>query len=153
MGFEQVHQQAVLALVATMKRIYEREDYSLRARKYSNDELGDLVTGINTMLDGIEQRDAQLVVAKQVAEEANRAKSRFLAQMSHEIRTPMNGVLGIAGLLLKTALDGRQRQFVHTIMHSGESLLNLINDILDFSKIEAGKMKLEAIHFKRSATR
>ncbi len=139
--------QPVLALAETMDHICEEENYGLRARKYSNDELGALATGINTMLDGIERRDAQLVVAKQAAEEANRAKSRFLAQMSHEIRTPMNGVLGIAGLLLKTSLDGKQRQFVRTIMHSGESLLNLINDILDFSKIEAGKLELEEIHF------
>ena len=139
--------QPVLALAETMEHICREENYGLRAMKYSNDELGALVTGINTMLDGIERRDAQLVVAKQAAEEANRAKSRFLAQMSHEIRTPMNGVLGIAGLLLKTGLDARQHQFVRTIMHSGESLLNLINDILDFSKIEAGKLELEAIHF------
>jgi len=139
--------QPVLALADTMARICENEDYSVRASKSSNDELGALVTGINTMLDGIERRDAQLVVAKQAAEEANRAKSRFLAQMSHEIRTPMNGVLGIAGLLLKTELDTRQHQFVRTIIHSGESLLNLINDILDFSKIEAGKLELERLHF------
>jgi TMAO reductase system sensor TorS len=139
--------QPVLALAETMEHICEEENYGLRARKHSNDELGVLVTGINTMLDGIERRDAQLVVAKQAAEEANRAKSRFLAQMSHEIRTPMNGVLGIAGLLLKTSLDKKQRQFVRTIMHSGESLLNLINDILDFSKIEAGKLELEYLHF------
>ena len=140
--------QPVLALAETMEHICAKEDYSLRARRHSNDELGALVTGINSMLDGIERRDAQLVVAKQAAEEANRAKSRFLAQMSHEIRTPMNGVLGIAGLLLKTKLDDKQHQFVRTIMHSGESLLNLINDILDFSKIEAGRLELEKIHFK-----
>jgi len=137
----------VMALAETMEHICREENYALRASKHSNDELGALVTGINTMLDGIERRDAQLVVAKQAAEEANRAKSRFLAQMSHEIRTPMNGVLGIAGLLLKTGLDDKQRQFVRTIMHSGESLLNLINDILDFSKIEAGKLELEELHF------
>ncbi len=137
----------VLALADIMDYIRRKEDYSIRAEKSSDDELGLLVTGVNSMLNSIEKRDEQLLVAKQEAEDANRAKSRFLAQMSHEIRTPMNGVLGIASLLLKTGLDGKQREFVRTIVRSGESLLNLINDILDFSKIEAGKLELEHVHF------
>ena len=137
----------VLALASTMENICRENNYSIRAEKTSNDELGVLVAGINSMLDNLERRDAQLLVAKREAEHANRAKSRFLAQMSHEIRTPMNGVLGIASLLLKTSLDDKQRTFVQAIFRSGESLLNLINDILDFSKIEAGKLELERIHF------
>ncbi len=137
----------ILSLADTMENIRRQGDFSIRAEKISDDELGVLVTGINSMLDNLERRDAQLLVAKHEAENANRAKSQFLAQMSHEIRTPMNGVLGIATLLLKTSLDDKQRAFVQTIFRSGESLLNLINDILDFSKIEAGKLKLEHIHF------
>ena len=137
----------ILALAETMDRVRSEENYSIRAVKDSGDELGVLVEGVNSMLDGIEQRDEQLLVAKKVAEDANMAKSQFLAQMSHEIRTPMNGVLGIASLLLNTPLDEKQHQFVHTIRRSGESLLNLINDILDFSKIEAGRLELELIQF------
>ena len=143
-----------------------------RVTGVSRGELGDLQTGFNAMaeqidssarnlqqqvsqatadlrqaMQSLEEKNADLDLARRRESEANQAKSTFLANMSHEIRTPMNGVIGFAGLLRKSKLDTTQRDFLDTIVRSANNLLSIINEILDFSEMEAGRVTIEKAPF------
>ena len=149
------------ALTSTMARVGSGHDYAVAMTVESDDEVGVLVSGFNTMIADIRERDDRLAAhrdrleqdvaertadyrrAAREAEEANRAKSDFLATMSHEIRTPMNGILVMAELLAAGDLPPRARRQAEVVARSGSSLLAIINDILDLSKIEAGKLEVE----------
>lgn len=108
------------------------------------------ITGVVSLsIDITEQHAAAryLERAKSIAEEANKAKSDFLARMSHEIRTPIHAILGLAHLALHSDLTKKQHEYVSNIQISGNILLRIIDDILDFSRIEAGKMVIDEVNF------
>lgn len=98
----------------------------------------------------VARRTAELEKAKQAADAANKAKSRFLAQMSHEIRTPLNSIIGFSDLLMEAGLEHREADYAKTIYSSGEALLSIIDDILDLSKIEAGVISFQLEDFSIS---
>lgn len=100
-------------------------------------------------ISDIRQVQNQLIVAKEKAEDAARAKSRFLSNMSHELRTPLNGIIGSANLLLlEEGLPEKLSAHSALLKYSSEHMLGLVNDVLDFSKIEAGKMELDETAFE-----
>jgi PAS domain S-box-containing protein len=119
------------------------------ATLYEQDSKGKPLRLIGAMQNITERKLAEraLILAKEEAESATRAKSAFLATMSHEIRTPLNGVLGMAQAMAMGDMADEQRERLDVIRQSGESLLAILNDVLDLSKIEAGKLELEQAEF------
>ena len=145
-GLQHIISQPVLHLVQIAKTVSDKKDYSVRAVKKSQDELGMLVDTFNEMITQIQRRDRDLLVAKEAAEGANLAKSEFLANMSHELRTPLHGILSFASFGLhkvSTATPQKLQGYFEHIDHSGHVLLDLLNNLLDLAKLEAKQMVFE----------
>ncbi len=135
----------VLRLAKVARAVSVRKDYSLRAERRGDDEIGSLTDSFNEMLAQIQKRDAELRDARDLAEQANRSKSVFLASMSHELRTPLTAIIGYSEILEDDAQEMGLNDFLpdlNKIKSAGKHLLGLINSILDLSKVEAGKMEL-----------
>lgn len=136
--FKMIMACLLIALVAGIIQIRNRQ--VLRQNRLLQQKIEDRTKALKIAHEQEKQ-------ARSKAEQAVLAKSQFLANMSHEIRTPMNGVLGMAELLNDNRLQTDQRDYLETIIKSGENLLSIINDILDLSKIESGKLELEVNPF------
>jgi len=102
---------------------------------------------LERVAEELRKKNKELEAALAAAKEAAQNRTQFLAAVSHEIRTPMTSVVGMAELLLCTALNPEQRHYAETIKEAAGSLLRIVNDILDFAKIEAGKLELESVLF------
>jgi signal transduction histidine kinase/FixJ family two-component response regulator len=144
----------VLYLLAVTRQLHVERWEGLRTRQLMVARATDLEeaqTELRHIHRGLERKAAELRLAKEAAEQADRAKTQFLANMSHEIRTPLAGVIGLSDLMLKSRLEGPQRDYASLIQSSSEGLLRLIDDILDLSKVEAGMLIYERVPFELRA--
>lgn len=137
-----------------IRKVKKQADMMIGKRSHESEEQQKLIKAIerereimSEMREREIKRSEEMRKAKESADQANRAKSAFLAIISHEIRTPMTGIMGMVRMLMGTGLTKEQYEYTQTMKDSGDAMLALLNDILDFEKIESGKMELEIVDF------
>lgn len=142
-----VHQQTVAFLLIILIMLLSSVYFARRIRRVEA-ELYAYQSQLETMVD---QRTQELLVAKDLAESANRAKTVFLGNISHELRTPMNIIMGMTGLALSHSQDARINDYLGKASHGARDLLRLIDDLIEYSRLESGNLKLEIAQFDLSA--
>lgn len=144
---EKVHQQTVAFLLIMLVMLLSSVYFARRIRR-AEAELHAYQNQLETMVD---HRTQELLVAKDLAETANRAKTAFLGNITHELRTPMNIIMGMTGLALSHSQDARIHDYLGKASHGARDLLRLIDDLIEYSRLESGNLKLEIAPFDLSA--
>ena len=129
--------------IGALQQGFNRMSHALLGnRRHLNHRIQQATQQLNEAITDLESRNRELGFARDMAQDANRTKSKFLANMSHEIRTPINGIKGFLGLLNRSRLDASQQRYVDIILKSTNDLTAIVDEILDFSKMESGKLHI-----------
>lgn len=141
----------IIELAQTTRRITEDHDVSTRQKRVSDDETGQLVDAFNEMMEEIEKRSTDLVLAKEKAEASSRAKDDFLSVISHELRTPLNPIIGYVEILLRSSNTDESSRQLGLIKQYAEHLQSLIDRVIDFSRFERGRIAIttEPVDYQR----
>ncbi len=131
----------------SVRTLNSRLKEEVETRRKTEDELRIQATQLEEEIAERQKTQEELMIAKDLAEAANKAKTQFLANMSHELRTPLNGIIGMAQLVALTGVTEEQQEYINTLQVSAENLTSLIGDILDITKIEVDQLQIQQAEY------